>query len=165
MKKNLIFALMLAGAGMTGCNKADNPCDPRIGIPENGTGIAPGGCYPVDNICDGVICTAQFAEMRILIQNGAGAPVTLDSFVVTDLSGAPLRNGAAGRVYGHPADSRDGWITLVNDAWVQGHQNSSQQVFAKGFIAGSPVFSEPYTITADCCHVGKSSGKDVITIP
>jgi hypothetical protein len=160
MKRNILFALMLSVAGFAACNKCDMPGGPRH-YPEDGSGIAPGGCFP--HACTDVICTAQFSAVQLEVVNSAGAPVTLDAFVVTDLSGAPLPAVGGSPVYGYP-QSGNGRYTVINDSWVRGHQNSSMQVIAKGFIKGSQVFSEPFTIVADCCHVSKSSGKDVTTI-
>ncbi len=162
MKKSILFALLISAAGFAACNKCDMPGNPRNN-PENGrgNGIAPGGCFPVN--CTDVICTAQFSSVELEVVNSAGAPVTLDAFVVTDLAGAPLPTAGGSPVYGYP-QSGNGSYSVINDSWLQGHQNSSMQVIAKGFINGSQVFSEPFTIVADCCHVGKSSGKDVITI-
>jgi hypothetical protein len=111
-----------------------------------------------------MICTAEFRQESIRIEDASGNPVTLDSFVVTTLAGTALPNGAAGSVYGYPY-SGQGQYTLINDAWLAGNQNSTMQVIAKGFKGGSAVFSEAYTIAADCCHVGKQAGKDVIIIP
>jgi hypothetical protein len=161
MRKNILFALMLAVAGIAACKKSDVATSP--GIPENGDGIAPGGCYPPGN-CAGVFCTAQFADVPLEVRNGTGTAVILDSFVVTNLSGVPLPSVNGVPAYAYP-QSGAGVYSVMNDSWVQGHQNSRIQVIAKGYVNGSEVFREPFTITTDCCHVGKQSGKDVITIP
>ena len=112
-----------------------------------------------------MFCTAVFAEVLLEVKNTSGAAVTLDSFVVTDLSGRPLPPSSTGiPVYGYP-QSGNGMYTVINDAWLGGHRNSSASVRAIGFINSVQVFNEPYTIVADCCHVGKTSGKDAIIIP
>jgi hypothetical protein len=161
MKRNILFALMLSAAGLAACNKCDMPGHPRNN-PGNGDGSTPGGCFPRAN-CDDVICTAQFVAVRVEVKDRAGAPLALDAFVVTDPGGVPLPAVGGSPVYGYPQPA-NGSYTVINDSWLQGHRNSSMQVVAKGYIKGNEVFSEPYTIEADCCHVSKRSGKDVIRI-
>lgn len=165
MKRNLLFALIFATVCFAGCNKANDPRTPVLqDNPGTGNGIAAGGCVipPVD--CKGVLCTAHFAEVSLEVRDAAGAPVDVDSFVVTTLAGVPLPPSAWGLpVYGY-LHAGDGLYTVINDGWVQGHQNSNMSVRAKGFINKIQVFDEPFVILADCCHVGKHSGKDAITI-
>lgn len=170
--KRKILALLLMSASFTACKK----CDPVLQTPADttpgtgggkggGNGIAPGGCIPPQD-CDTVICTMQFAGVMLFVQHANGTPVALDSFVVTDLAGAPLPAGSASGlpVYG-PSNSGAGQYVVVNDFWVPGNRNNNNQVIAKGFIGGAQVFSEPYTILADCCHVSKAAGKDTLTLP
>jgi hypothetical protein len=59
----------------------------------------------------------------------------------------------------------DGRLIIVNDGWMQGHQGMQMPVQAKGFLNGVPVFDQAYTIGADCCHVYKAAGPDVIAVP
>jgi hypothetical protein len=159
MKKNILFALMIAAAGFVGCTKSD-----VAGNPENGKGIAPGGCFPPIN-CTDIICTAQFADIPLEVRDNAGTAVVLDSFVVTNGAGVPIPSVNGIPAYGYPQSGTDGVYSVMNDSWVQGHQNSSIQVIAKGYRNGLQVFREPFTIMADCCHVSKQSGKDVVIIP
>jgi hypothetical protein len=148
MKKSLLFTLFIAAASFVACNKSDK------GTPETGDG--PGGCFPPTTDCRDVICTAVFVGITVEVKDAGGAPLTLNSFVVTDASGTP--------VSGTPSP-RAGLYTIVNDAWLSGHSNTTALLRAKGFINGVEVFNEPYTISADCCHVSKVSGKDVIVLP
>jgi hypothetical protein len=84
---------------------------------------------------------------------------------VTDLAGTPLPPDASGMpVYG-PATAGTGTYAVINDAWVGGHQNNNDIVIAKGYLGGVQVFSERYTVLADCCHVSKAAGKDTIILP
>lgn len=113
--------------------------------------------------CDGVVCTMNFASIGVDVANGSG-PVLLDSFVVTDRSGKPLTANSSGLpVFGRTEQA--GRYCVMSDAWVNGHEGIGGNFLAKGYVNGAVVFSEPYKITADCCHVTKISGKDRIIVP
>lgn len=127
--------------------------------------IAPGGCVVVDPCaepCDGdVVCTAMFAAVSVTAVDAANTPLEVDSFVVTDLAGTPLPPVNGEPVYGIIEDGR---FTIVNDGWMQWHQGMQMPVQAKGFLNGTLLFDQAYTIGADCCHVYKAAGPDVIAI-
>jgi len=162
MKKHFLIGLMLLATGFGACNKAIDGGTTSPGKGGGGSGIAPGGCFPRTD-CAGVMCTAMFATVGLEVRDAAGAPIALDAFVVTDASGNPLPMNNGQAVYGYP-NNGDGNYTVINDAWVQGHQNTNMTVHAKGYIKGSEVFNLPFGVGADCCHVNKISGQDFVTI-
>ncbi len=164
MKAKLLFALMIAAAGFAGCNKSDTPGHPENNCPGEGhCGIAPGGCFP-GATCEDVICTADFRAVNVELRQGLATVIRVDSFAVTDQADMPLPTGPGGTpVYGYPDEGAQRY-TVINDSWVQGHQNASKAIRFKGYLNGAEVFNEPYVITADCCHVSKVSGKDVIDL-
>ena len=163
MKRELLIGLILLVTGFAACKKAEvGGGSSGSGVGNGpGNGIAPGGCIPAP--CQGALCTAVFTEIHVDVRDQNGAAVNLDAFVVTDAAGVALPPSNGSSVYGYP-NNGDGRYTIVNDAWVQGHQNSTMAVRARGYINGIEVFNEPYTIEADCCHVSRPSGKDLITV-
>lgn len=155
----LTLALLLS---FSACNKAED-CDIAAGSASQG--IAAGGCVVVDPCaqpCEpDVVCTMDFRSVNATVQFPPTMFASVDSFVVTDLAGTPLPpiNGQA--VYSHDANR----LTIVSDAWVQGHQGMQMPVQAKGYRAnGTLLFDQAYTIGADCCHVYKAAGPDVIAV-
>lgn len=148
MKTTLIPAALLFITAFSACRKCDDPVDP-----------------PQTN-CETVFCTAEFAEVRLTVQNGSGQAVKLDSFFVTDLSGKLLPMAPGGiAVFGYPSNGTDGVYTVLNDAWRTGHQNTRTKVRAHGIKNSVEVLNEVYEIETDCCHVQKISGKDVVIVP
>jgi hypothetical protein len=156
----LALAVLISASA---CNKNDEDC--YVAQEPAGAGIAPGGCVIVDPCaqpCDGnVICTMDFRAVSVSAVNAANSPLQLDSFVVTDLTGTPLPPVNGERVFGELGNGR---LMIVNDGWMQGHQGMQMPVQAKGFANGVMLFDQAYTIGADCCHVYKAAGPDVITI-
>jgi hypothetical protein len=157
MKRTLILSAILACClGACEYQKFDDVQNPETGS-ENYFGKR------LD--CSVGVCTAVFASVDVNVQNAAGLPVALNSFVVTDRAGKPLPVAANGMaVYGKSL-SGEGSYTVLNDAWVTGHQGLGSSFYAKGFLSGVLAFNETYKISADCCHVSRISGKDRIIVP
>jgi hypothetical protein len=153
MKRKILIGLMYLATGFTACKKID-----RIGCPGGG-GDGDGATD-----CTAVMCTMVFEEDHIVVKNASGAPVQLSSFVVTDLNGTPLPQNNGMDVFGYPHNGNNGMYTVINDGWVNGHQNTSKNVRVKGYVNFMEVFNEPATISADCCHVKMTSGKSTITV-
>jgi hypothetical protein len=159
---------LLLLATTTSCNKNDDDgADCPSIASEVSTGIAAGGCVIVDPCAEpcspDVVCTMIFAEVSATAMGQNNNVVVPDSFVVTNLAGTPLPPVGGQSVYG-VSSAGDGRLTIVNDAWVQGHQGMQMDVRAKGFSNGTLLFDQVYTIGADCCHVYKASGPDVISV-
>lgn len=103
----------------------------------------------------------DFRAITVSAVDAANNPLAIDSFVVIDPTGAPLvANGLP--LYEIAGDGR---LTIVNDGWMAGHQGMQMPVQAKGFSNGTQLFNQAYTIGADCCHVYKAAGPDVIAVP
>jgi hypothetical protein len=158
---NLLRSSLLAFAlttGLLSCNKDDTPAEP----------LPPGWCG-VGQPCDpNVICTEEFASVTVRIIGADSTAVGLDSFQTTYLDGTPLTSATGQPVYNLLPTMGPGpelHATLVNDLWVAGHQNYFVPVKARGWKAGSLVFEQEYVIGADCCHVSKVDGPDVIVVP
>src|SRR4028118_3701 len=142
LRLSTVALLLVVSA--SSCNKDDGEDCPTT-TTDAQRGIAPGGCVIVDPCAEpcapDVICTAIFSEVsaRAIRQNNT--PVVPDSFVVTDLTGTPLPPVAGQPIFGVSPDD-NGRLTIVNDAWVQGHQGMQMDVRAKGFSNGTLLFDQ-----------------------
>lgn len=115
-------------------------------------------CKSEDEIrksCEGVMCTMMFAAVTVQVQDASGAAVTLDS---TRISSEKLGISMPGK----PGPS--GGYTIVDDSQVKQLAQRSGTVTFTGFRDGREVVREDFQVGADCCHVSKSAGPDVITL-
>ncbi len=147
---SLMWALCLGACEYSDCRISPNP---ETGDPSEFFGRR------LD--CSAVICTANLVGIGVDVVDSDGAAVILDSFVVTDRAGNRIRPATSWGA----APNGNGHYTVLNDAWVSGHQGLGSYFYAKGFRGGTMVFNEVYKISADCCHVSKISGKDRIIVP
>ena len=156
---SLALALLFTTAA---CNKNDDEC--ITGSAPASNGIASGGCVFVDPCAEpcapDVVCTMDFRSISATLQSSSGSAASIDSFVVTDLAGTLLPSINGEPIYGFSGSQ----LTIASDAWVQGHQGMQMPVQAKGYANGTQVFDQAYTIGADCCHVYKAAGPDVIVV-
>jgi hypothetical protein len=159
MKRTLLLSLILAVC-LGACEYNRYDCDIQPDPETEGSGELFGRRLD----CSGTVCTANFADIRAEVVDASGAAVTLDSFVVTNNAGVPVRSAQGIPLYGNP-ENGSGSYTILNDAWVKGHEGLGGFFYAKGFRGGRMVFDEIYKISADCCHVSKISGKDRIIVP
>jgi hypothetical protein len=106
---------------------------------------------------DDVICTMMFAAVTVTVTDNTGAAVTLDEMYTTrDDNGEKIT-----------LDQPDGGnnYTVLNDSYVKKLQNTQAAFHFIGIKDGKQVINEPYTISADCCHIKKVSGKSEIALP
>lgn len=100
-----------------------------------------------------VICTQMFVSLNVQVTSTSGA--TLDSVVT-------IREDKAGRFSGSGAD---GNYVVLDDSYLNDLKMTTGRFTLKGYKAGQVVINEPYTISADCCHIMLKSGKKELTIP
>lgn len=118
-----------------------------------------GGDDPKDPNCEGVYCTFDFRQIPLEIVDANNNPVMLDAFYTEDMLGNRLPT------YLYEYNSYTSSYVVFNDGWMNGNQNSSIQVRFVGIKNGAIVVTEVYSITTDCCHVAKKSGKDKVVLP
>ena len=159
--KTLLF-LAVAFLAAASCQKASNVVadTPQL-IDSGGVTIPP---------CDSdVICTMDFRMATVRILRPDSSAVMLDSFHVTDAAGTPLPpvNGEA--VYGPLPDNLllppQGRYAVLTDLWVAGHRQTQATIYAKGWKGGILLFNELYYVGADCCHIYKNQGPEIIVVP
>ena len=160
--KAIALAASLALLATSSCQKIE--CNDPEPPPPAGT------CVMLFPTCDSnVICTMDFRSVDVRILRPDSSAAALDSFYVTDAAGAKLPPVNGVDVYGPHMQSgpgpADGRHAVINDLWVAGHQQTQTTVYAKGWKSGALVINQSFGIGADCCHVYKTAGPDVITVP
>lgn len=107
--------------------------------------------------CGDIACTMMFAMITVEVKDNSGNPVILDEYhTVRESSGQHIMSQS------HVPDS--GTYTILDDNYVSTLKNKQEKFRFIGKKNGVEVINEPYTISADCCHVNKDSGKSEITI-
>lgn len=108
----------------------------------------------VANPCEGVICTMMFAMVTVQVTDAAGVPVQLDEVYT-------IRQKNNERI-SLEQQMQDGRYNIIDDSYQKELANTAEKFTFFGVKGGKVVVQESYTIGADCCHVKKQSGKDVI---
>lgn len=108
--------------------------------------------------CSGdVICTQMFAAVSVKITDAAGANAVLDSVVT-------IREDKADRFV--PQESGgEGYYVVLDDSYLNNLKMQTGKFRFKGYKNGQQVMDEPYTISADCCHISLKSGKKELALP
>lgn len=107
--------------------------------------------------CSKAICTEMFASVNVIIQDKDGNHTDLqDYYTINVATGDTLRHNANGWP--------EGSYTVVDDSYVNKMYNSKLQFRFIGIQNNTIVVDEMYTISADCCHISKESGKDTVTL-
>ena len=124
-------------------------------------------CNKGDGCGASTICTEDFRSVAVRLVNASGTAPDIDSVQTVDENGARLRSSSGRAVFGLTGTASGGsvYASVVDDEWVNGNRNSEIRVTLRGFRGGAVVFEEGFTIGADCCHVYKSAGPDLITVP
>jgi hypothetical protein len=98
----------------------------------------------------------MFAMISVQVTDAAGAPVKLDE-VYTVRTG----NGAKITVEQNMGEGR---YTVLDDSYQKELTNITDDFRFVGIINGIKVVDEPYTLGADCCHVRKENGKEIVIV-
>lgn len=105
-----------------------------------------------------VICTAVYAMVQTTIHDARGNALVLDSFYT-------IRQGT-GEVIRYPKHGPGPeTYSVLEDNYRPKLQNTVATFILKGFRNGQQVVSEPYVISADCCHIAYVSGNKAIVLP
>lgn len=103
------------------------------------------------------ICTMMFASVGTKITDNNGAAVTLsEAYTVRKSNSEVLR---------YEYNNDEGFYTVVDDSYQKSLANQTDTFLFVGKKDGKIIVEEPFTISADCCHVNKISGKSEIIIP
>lgn len=117
-------------------------------------------CTVQDNVnCEQAICTDVFSSVNVNVVDNNGDPVVLNNVATV--------NAATGdSIFLDQPSRANGNYVVLDDSYVKQMYNQTVTFMFVGTDAtsGKTLFAEPYTITADCCHVGMGSGKETIVI-
>jgi len=107
--------------------------------------------------CKDAICTMMFTSVGAEVRTADGKPVILDEVYTIRQS-----NGEKITIDQHKETGR---YQILDDSYVKRLLNDKDNFKLTGIKGGKKIVEETYTISADCCHVKKDAGKDVITVP
>lgn len=109
------------------------------------------------NNCDGAICTLDYRMITVTVKDAQGNKVVLQK--------AALANLQTGDTAIIPlSEMTDSTYIIFSDSEVKNMRNKTYNFRFIGTLNNAQVFDEPYTFSADCCHVNLVSGKGTITI-
>jgi hypothetical protein len=106
--------------------------------------------------CKGVVCNTAFVREGVVVLNIDGDPIELDdAFTFNRAKNQTIRF----------KDFKFGDLYIViDDSYQKTLKDETVKVQFIGVKNGKKIFNEPYTLTADCCHIKKLSGKDTIIV-
>lgn len=103
------------------------------------------------------MCTLMFTTITLQIKDEAGRPVKLDdAYTVRVETGEKIRSTSQGM--------GEGYYVVLDDSYQKKLAKTTANFKFIGIKNGKEVVNEPFTISADCCHVAKQSGKEEIII-
>jgi len=106
--------------------------------------------------CEGVICTMMFASVSTTVTNKEGTPVVLDEvYTIRKRTGEKIVLSQ---------QQEGGRYTVLDDGYLKQFYKSTETFVLVGMKGQRKVVEEEFVISADCCHVVKQSGKEVIVV-
>jgi len=109
--------------------------------------------------CTTALCTLELRTITTKVKSNSKDTVLLDSYytVNTNLNDTIFPGNWQGSAYA-------GVYNVLSDGYVDKMRNKTYQFSFIGIINNTVVVNEPYTISADCCHISLVSGRSEITI-
>ena len=109
------------------------------------------------NDCSDAICTQMFAAVTVMVTDKDGNDINLlDFYTIHIATGDTLRH--------NNNNWPEGAYTVLDDGYVSKMYNKEFQFRFVGIKDNKIVADEMYTISADCCHINKESGKETIVV-
>ncbi len=107
------------------------------------------------NDCADAICTQMFAAVTVTVTDKDGNNIDLqDYYTINTTTGDTLRH--------NNSTWPEGAYTVLDDGYVSKMYNKTLQFRFVGIKDNAVIADENYTISADCCHISKKSGKETI---
>lgn len=107
--------------------------------------------------CSGAICTEIFMMANMYITDSSNRTLKLDSYY-------SVNNDTKDTFRTQQEPFIDGSYVILDDNYTGKMHNKT---YSFNFIAiktGKVVVNEPFTASADCCHISKVSGKDTVVV-
>lgn len=104
-----------------------------------------------------VVCTQLFAGINVYVTDANTAPVLFDDFyTINTTTGETIRL--------EPNRGGMGHYTVLDDSYRKKLQNRTDRFQFVGVKNNQRIVEELYTISADCCHISKVSGRDTVVL-
>lgn len=116
---------------------------------EQGTG------KPAKRPCEGVMCTMLFAAVTVQVQDATGQAVRLDSTQTRNTAGMVIHRGTL---------NASGIYTVVDDSYQKTLALRTETFTFAGYKGGLKVVEGNFPVSADCCHVSRAGGPDILTL-
>ena len=108
------------------------------------------------NTCDGVFCTGVFNEIKITVVDNNKKPVLIDEFYT-------IRTSTNDTLYNSSITLNiTPYKVVLDDSYLPKLRNQRDIFRYLAFYKKRLVADQPYTISADCCHIKKELGADTI---
>lgn len=110
-----------------------------------------------NNNCENVMCTEIFMSVTLRVVDGNDKGITLDEFYTVNTSANDTFRSSDGL----PAE---GYYPVLDDSYRTKLRNKTQNFHFVGIKGGKKIVDEDFKISADCCHIGKQSGRDSVVV-
>jgi hypothetical protein len=101
-----------------------------------------------------VACTMMFAMVTAEVNDPTMTAIPLEVYT--------LRKSTGEKITHDQTTAQSGRYIVLDDGYQKKLQQATDTFVFVGTRSGAKVFEEQYVISADCCHINKVSGKDVI---
>jgi hypothetical protein len=96
-----------------------------------------------------------FAAVTVQVQDAAGQPVGLDSTQTLNAAGTVIHRGTL---------NSSGIYTVVDDSYQKSLALRTETFTFAGYKGGVKVVGGEFPVSADCCHVSRAGGPDILTM-
>ena len=110
-----------------------------------------------DKDCKKAICTMMFSSVNVNILDADSNAVKLSEYYTINIQ--------TNDTIRHTGDTwPDGAYVVLDDSYTPRMYNKKYDFRFVGISNGAMVVNEIYTISADCCHINKVSGKTSVVV-
>jgi hypothetical protein len=106
----------------------------------------------VTSACDGIACTMLFAMVNITVSDSVGNTISPDDVYTLRVDNQDTIRTSTSSVF-------ENSYTIIDDNYLPKMRNSKHDFRFICKKNGKTVVDEPFTLSADCCHISKVSGK------
>lgn len=111
----------------------------------------------VTSACDGVACTMLFAMVNVTITDSVGGNISFDDVYTLRVDNSDTIRSISSPVFEYS-------YTVIDDNYLSKMRNTTHNFRFICRKNGKTVVDEPFTLSADCCHISKVSGKESVVV-